>query len=315
MSLRSTFLPLLLTAAMCCGCEYDFDLAGSSSAPRLYVNCLAGYGDSTFVDIQTVTSLNSGITRGDTVRTEIESISFKVDGTEQELFPLQHIDSSIYNIFYIPRRIKPGEEVIFSARAKGLPEVSAGVSMPAAPVIDSIAFTSTKVNKQWREVRFDVQLGSGVTADGYYGVTLMCRDPEGYYSLYISSVSDEESLSGNGEETWLDCGISRFGVESFAYDYDSRIYDAITLIEGRTLLARDSHIRFSARAPRDSELSVRVSTVTPSMYRYARSCYQQGNNILANLGLAPAIFSYSNVSGGFGAFCGMSSVISETFKP
>ncbi|MBQ4169701.1 MAG: DUF4249 family protein [Bacteroidales bacterium] len=200
MKLRIPFILLILG---CClsSCDYYFDLEGLDRDSKLYVQCIAGNSDRTFINIQKAMGVNSS---GD-IMPDVESISLKVNGRECaiEKFVLpdppenpyygvtktsvapplpweleEYYTLKRYNIWYTDAPIKDSDELSLEVKAKGMESVSASARVPQKVVIQDVKVTPkvttvTDFDVSYKEsyLSFDVSIAD-VSPEEYYGVRI-----------------------------------------------------------------------------------------------------------------------------------------------
>ena len=359
------FFILSVLAVSLCGCEYNFALEGLDEGSKLYVQCLAGNSDRTYINIQKAMGVN---TSGGSVLPDVESITLKVNGREcpvekfilpdppqEESYlgtrtsPAEPVPYDIeeyyilkrYNLWCTDAPIKAGDEVSLQVKAKGMEEASATTSVPQKIVIQEIkaaprCTTITSFDNTYTQdyMSFDVTLAD-VSPDDYIGLTIAYKADNIYeysdgrtesysYASYSQPINWTEGTGmiddiQESQGEWIDAYYNNFFIDS----YYSR---GMQLISGKNL--KNGHLVFDCYIPYSSEnysdtydyddelgqlvLSGQVHLITecryqlnlyrvsPEFFRYNKAQYLLRTNYLAELGLSPSTFSYTNLRGGFG---------------
>ncbi|MBP5795509.1 MAG: DUF4249 family protein [Bacteroidales bacterium] len=368
MKLRQLFIFLVLG---CClsGCDYYFYPEGLDNDSKLYVQCIAGNGDRTYINIQKAMGINSV---GD-IMPEIESVSLKVNGKESHIekyvptppdnmvigtkdsppepfYPGENSDYYIlrrYNIWYTDAAVKEGDDISLEVKAKGMQEVSATSKVPERVVIKEIkaaprCSTVTDIDYSYKEsfMSFDISL-EDYSPDDYYGVTVEQEQEtvlyyddgrtesyssKGYGRIinWNSSQSDIMAEIQASDGPWTDAQYNGYFIDSYGSGSmkllpGSYIKDGHLQFDCDILFSEDSENTYSLldedtnslilrkmTIKRDSKYKVLVYRVSPEFYRFNKAQSLQSANYLAEYGLSPATFSYTNVKGGFGVLAAVS---------
>ena len=369
MKLRQLFIFLVLG---CClsSCDYYFYPEGLDNGSKLYVQCIAGNSDTTFINIQKALGIN---TIGE-VMPDVESISLKVNGRESSIKkyvlpdPPEEIyygtkDSPIepffpyynnpyyilknYNLWYTDAPVKEGDDLLLEVKAKGMEEISAKATVPRKVVIQNInaaprCSTVTNFDYSYTEkfMRFDISIADS-SPDDYYGITVQQEqetiltyddgriesyNSTGYGHIIDWSGSDSDLMAemqttGNA---WTDAYYNGYFIDSFGATN-------MKLVSGSIL--KNGHLQFDCsmlwsqdmdssyyyyddetfnevygdlNIKRIARYKLLIYRVSPEFYRFNKAQYLLRNNYLAEYGLSPSTFSYSNVNGGFGLLGGLS---------
>lgn len=368
MKLRLPFIFLILGCCLC-SCEYNFYPEGLDKGSKLYVQCIAGNSDTTYINIQKAMGINSG---GE-IMPDVESISLKINGKESSIkkyvlpdppeytypdYPyFETKDSPVepiyiddlpyyilkrYNMWYTDAPIKEGDNVSLEVRAKGMEEVSASAKVPQEVVVKEIkasprCTTITDFDFTYREtyMSFDISL-EGASPDDYYGITVMQEQDnilsyddgrvetynnKGYGRIINWSESDSEIMSelqATGG-AWIDSYYNGYFIDSYGAN-------SMKLVSGNIL--KDGHLQFdcsifwsedhestyaifdevtnmwvdggSLTVTRDARYKLLIYKVSPEFFRFNKAQYLLETNYLAELGLSPSTYSYTNIKGGFG---------------
>ena len=359
--LRYILLSVFLAGCLC-GCEYYFPLEGLDNDSKLYVQCIAGNSERTYINVQKALGVNS---TGE-IMPDVENISLKVNGRECSIEKLilpdppqqgyydpeigyiyredEEYDSDYwtlrrYNLWYTDAPIKDGDDLSLEVAARGMESVSANVKVPQKVVIQEVnaaprCSTITEFDNTYRMsyMSFDVSLAD-ISADDYYGlciemdVTTSYAYFDGHTETYshknYGNIITWDSGSGmtdvlESQGDWIDAYYNNYFIDSYASS-------GLHLIPGSCL--KDGHLKFDCNLEfssdsisdvcdfdengqltivgqvhikTDSKYKVSIYRVSPEFYRFNKAQYLLRTNYLAELGLSPSTFSYTNVRGGFG---------------
>ena len=364
MKLRDFILTAILAGCLC-GCEYYFPLEGLDDGAKLYVQCIAGNSDRTYINVQKAMGVNS---TGSDILPDVESIVLKVNGRECSVervvlpdpptpgyydpelgyvsntgqdYPSEYYTLRRYNLWSTDAPIKEGDDLSLEVSARGMETVSANVSVPDKIVIQDVkaaarCSTITEVDYTYTEkfMSFDVSLAN-VSPDGFYGLGIECEETgtntysdgreETYSYSHYAQIITWSSATGmvddlqESQGEWIDAYYNNYFIDSYGNGM-------MHLIKGDCL--KDGHMKFDCSIPfslegdsdiydyndeiGDLELSGQVHfslvskyrlciyRVSPEFYRYNKAQYLLRTNYLAEVGLSPSTFSYTNVRGGFG---------------
>ena len=327
-------LPIyILLAALFCSCEYNFELDESSLENKLYVNCVAGCGDTTFVTVQRCVPVNKA-TLADKKLPDLEYLHLTLDGKD---LPLKHMDDTIYNRWYTLEKMNAGSVLSIRAKASDTEEVNASCSLPPTPSIKSIKTDFCKTDESYLE--FQIELEG--TTEGYYAVEGQFRtqesavyDPDynpyessdfegdyitSYYGLYSNILPESSEILSERTEEYP--GLSWDGRSLNGTIWSSEIKH-LSLVSERDLAESKGILRFyiyyNPDCDEDAEYDIydggkvkyhhkrvttrqfRIYRISPEFYYYASAQIAQDENTLGEIGLAPSAFSYTNIDGGFG---------------
>lgn len=351
MKLRQLFIFLILGCSLC-SCDYYFYPEGLDDGSKLYVQCIAGNSDTTFINIQKAMGIN---TVGD-IMPDVESVSLKVNGREATIrkyvlpeppedilygtkdyeepyfYPDSYYPYYIlknYNIWYTDSPVREGDDLSLVVKAKGMEEVSAKATVPRKVVIQGInaaprcsTVTDFDYNYTEKFLHFDIHIADA-SPDDYFGITVKQEyettvsyddgrtesyTSAGYGRIIDWSGSDSNimaELQVNGS-AWTDAYYNGYFIDSFGAMN-------MKLVSGSIL--KDGHLQFDCSIlwsedtdtmKRNSRYKLLIYRVSPEFFRFNKAQYLLRNNYLAEYGLSPSTFSYSNVNGGFGLLGGIS---------
>ena len=367
MKLRHLSIFLLLG---CLGsCDYYFYPEGLDKDSKLYVQCIAGNSDTTFINIQKAMGINSV---GD-IMPDVESVSLRINGKESPIekyvptppedipfgtkdtppepfYPEEYVSYytlRLYNLWCTDAPVREGDQISLEVKAKGMQEVSATSVVPDKVVIKEInvaprCTTVTSFDNTYTEdyVSLDISL-ENASADDYYGITIEQEQEtvlsyddgrsESYTSKGYGRVIDWNAdqgdvmseIQGNGE-TWTEAYYNGWFIDSYGRGLmklfpGSLIKDGHLKIDCSILLSEELESSYSEfdqqtgtwipggkmTSRRTGKFRLLFYKVSPEFYRFNRAQYLLENNALAELGLSPSTFSYTNVRGGFGVLAAL----------
>lgn len=322
------FLMILALAALAAGCEYDFELKGFDDPDKLFVEFVSNGSDTTSLHIHTcLPTARSGEKK--TVNTVLKALSVTADGKKLKVSKVEGQP----NLWSVVGAIPPGSLLKVSAEAEGSDPVEGQCRIPQMPKIGKILVKETP-NADDGMFEADIDLAGETLLPGerwavsciykMHDWTTGIPESEGgeideniELNPYIERYVSDESVFSELETAFLD-----------NYDYGSRLH--IICDDNGS----DGHIRFFfPQFPpyreeihneewedwygnvhpafdyvheRTSSFSIGVYKVAEEMYSYIKAQDAAENNALALAGLAPAMFAYSNVKGGFGLVAGYS---------
>ena len=361
------YILLSVLAASLCGCEYYFPLEGLDDGSKLYVQCIAGNSDRTYINVQKAMGVN---TTGGDILPDVESISLKVNGREcsierlvlpdlpdngyydpefghiyeeSEDYDPDYYTLRRYNLWYTDTPINAGDDLSLEVKARGLEDVSAHTTVPQKVIIQNVTaaprcttITGFDVSYTRTFMSFDVTLAN-TSPDDYYGVKVMLHSDVLY--SFDNGSSESYTFDGNGSIlNWSDDSGLMGDIQEYQglwtpayynnYFIDSYRGSGIQLISGSNInnghLQFDCTVEFSSEETsetydydeetgewgpsghvdiiKDSQYKIVVYRVSPEFFRFNKAQYLLDSNYLAELGLSPSTFSYTNVNGGFGVF-------------
>ena len=361
------YIILSVLAVSLCGCEYYFPLEGLDDGSKLYVQCIAGNSDRTYINVQKAMGVN---TTGGDILPDVESISLKVNGREcsierlilpdlpdngyydpefghiyeeSEDYDPDYYTLRRYNLWYTDTPINAGDDLSLEVKARGLEDVSAHTTVPQKVIIQNVTaaprcttITGFDVSYTRTFMSFDVTLAN-TSPDDYYGVKVMLHSDVLY--SFDNGSSESYTFDGNGSIlNWSDDSGLMGDIQEYQglwtpayynnYFIDSYRGSGIQLISGSNInnghLQFDCTVEFSSEETsetydydeetgewgpsghvdiiKDSQYKIVVYRVSPEFFRFNKAQYLLDSNYLAELGLSPSTFSYTNVNGGFGVF-------------
>lgn len=334
-------LPILLIfIIVLISCERDFDIDTATSGVKLFLQCCPGPGDTTILQLNRTVPIGS---KADTTEfLKSADIDVIVNGTA--LLPERAMDLAgtvPYGSWYVVAPLKAGDEIAVKARIDGLEPISATTSIPgpaprftykccAVQVMDHYDYTQMSVPDS-----VHVTFRDDPATEDWYGLALLCERTivdldngeklvervnaapvEGTvfeateyidipfngwafgYNRSLVRVWPDAGFSGQ-EVTlgmpltgfWLDGTFDVHGDDEYArFFMAGGVDDNGEFIEGNFA----EHYRYKVRLYRFSR----------EFFNYGKALDHIRNNSLANLGLAPAAYAYTNVIGGVGILAG-----------
>lgn len=359
------FILLSVLAVSLCGCEYYFPLEGLDDGSKLYVQCIAGNSERTYINVQKAMGVN---TTGGDILPDVESISLKVNGRECSIERLVlpdlpnngYYDPELgeiyeephgydpdyytlrrYNLWYTDTPIKDGDDLSLEVKARGLEDASAHTTVPQKVVIQNVeaaprctTITDFDVSYTRTYMSFDITLADA-SPDDFYGVRVMLHSDVMY--SYDNGSTESYTHDGSGSMiNWSGDSGMMGDIQEYQgpwtpayynnYFIDSYRGSGIQLISGSNLknghLEFDCTVEFSSESTSEtydynqetgelepsgnvaisinSQYKIVVYRVSPEFFRYNKAQYLLDSNYLAQVGLSPSTFSYTNVNGGFG---------------
>lgn len=243
-----------------------------------------------------------------------------------------------FRIWKADRTVKPGETVEVKAKGAATREARTQVTVPSEIRIKSIATEKRKleIGSNAKYIKLDIT-ADDISDQAYYAVKIENRMY--YNSIYYSggqeaSAEDEtepvlvETISAMKprmemeiNDVFLDYGATETLLEASYNGYllgenfypSKRIYtfSGKEFKNGHLTLYIDSLYEMYKR---EVTYRVHLYRLSNGFYRYNKAVYMAGANILAQAGLAPANFSYSNVEGGFGVCAALTECVSDWFS-
>lgn len=329
--MKRFLLPLILIALA--GCERPFELKQKNLPDKLFLECLSGAGDTTFVTLQTCIPVNNGKTVT-TVSTDVEKLSLRFGDEEVPLVKYTEKGSK-YNRWYSLAPVPDGQTVSVEAKARGAGSVNGQSVIPMTPSVKSLSMKINPRDSSLLDIKLDLD-GEGLSYCGVVCQVMSVYEYEGlsdysvtsYYSEAPEESEDYFNITFNGSSLIDDYTL-------FGYPYEGMEDIQQLLIPKKSYLEKNgTAMAFSVRRQFFETAShhepavyhevlgfmlseehdvtetyryfyrLRIFSLSPEFYFFAQSRYMQRSNPLSFLGLAPAMAAWSNVSGGFGVVAG-----------
>lgn len=177
------------------GCEYRFDLHQDELENLIYVQCVTGAQDTTFINTTlAVPATRHASTKGSL---DITDMRFTVNGEPQEIFK-GTFGTADYPVdrYYVLGRLHDGDKVELQASASNAVAVSASTVIPDAPKISDVKVSAFSNGVEDNFIRFVVDLDRSNTSVKYYGVQVEIeRTTDRVYVDDGSSVPDGYSVN------------------------------------------------------------------------------------------------------------------------
>lgn len=250
------------------------------------------------------------------------------------------------------RKMNPGDVIEVKAKGMNTPEVYTTTLVPSKLKLKGLKSDVVTLKNELRDyemVRYQVSVDE-VDENSYYGILITSQTHMTYYrqdgstheeenleTFYIQSEAEasESFFEYGGAPVFIPARYNGYYISKNAYDTkqlqlfsgkefkdgvmnvytsyfpsgDSIWYEEETVFEdGRW---QENWIESKVNIQR--KYQVQVYKVTDDIYYYCRALYMASENILANFGLAPSNFSFSNVKNGFGVCGAISRTDSDWF--
>lgn len=314
-------------------CEEQHDLKLDSQEPKLLVECFPGMNDTTVVLLKAATP----VTQKDSIPPSIAGavVEMKVDGVLRDVrYAASNLGTVPAGSFFSVGKIACGSRIEISASAPGIDPVLSSTTMPS-PVGD-VKFdlkrdASSDCIVASLALPDDISyLGLSIIQETTFirsGRTIMQHyDERG--NLVNTEYGDLETETGVDEYVIVPSPLYENDLEwadimDFEFDGRSILSPSgaeYVSLAGPSDLTSDHRFEFKLYLDRDGEHSTYsddgtlilyysracrlrfvIYNLSPEMFRFARARYEDYNNVLGFVGLAPASFTYTNVRGGFGA--------------
>lgn len=319
-------------------CEFDFPLKGNSD-PKIFIECFPCNQDTTFIKVQYAKSL----TGSDAPGKEISAMSLKADGQE---IALQEEDGKLFTLY----AFKPGQEVSITASVPGIEDAVGTTHIPSAPAKPAITFeVLPKDDTQEERLKVRIDVGRDVGKEDFLGLQIAKEKvytSEGKDDILISSYMNlsQELSFDNIQEIDMDgfCEVSfekgkmeQYGdhpmylltYRQFKNGVYTNFLSSVTHDDLWEILPDIDWTQvgedFDYEAFTEPYLDYHVTkyrlkffiyNLSDECYYYAKAQYISNFDMLANMGLIPANFTYSNISGGLGNIGGLYCCESDWFE-
>lgn len=239
----------------------------------------------------------------------------------------------------VPGSVPEGASLKIKASAEGTEDVYAETAVPVKPKVSVISapfeYVEIDGNDAWitEYIKLNIHIEDKENETGFYAIQFIQESHnlreyteeakedgfEDYDHLNTYSITPEDMSESSFDEMEDNDGIT-IGYDGYRlgvfWDGEMRLYTADEL-ENSTHYVRvtpDLTVKddpYIIRGENVHRFRVRVIRVSPEVYRYSKAYNLQMNNGLAEMGLAPVNFTYTNVTGGCGYFGAMVSAESE----
>ena len=294
---------LCLSALALCACGKEFELEIRSDT-KLFLQCCPGNGDTTVLQLNRTYPV--GKTAENTLFLEEADIDFSVNGIPY--YVQRAVDSAgpvPPGCWFVAAPLKAGDEVSVEARAAGLNPISATTTLPAAAPEFTWHCTRESVRVTFRD---------DPSTDDWYGLAVYCeRTIINLDSGKVFKVLKRNLRPQNGasDSWWYSAARNYVDIPFNGWSLGSvwsmvRVWPD-TGFSGQevTLFMHTSDISsYWGNYEQRDRLKVRLYRFSKEFFRYGVALEHIRDNDLAEIGLAPAAYAYSNVSGGVGILAG-----------
>lgn len=311
----------LLLLAVSCEIPFDLDQAGE---PKIYMQAIAKGAH-----VRIVPLVANPVT-GARVADAPMDIRVELNGEPLSVHPE---DSISYAASYWP--IEEGDEISVTVRSGSLAPVTGSTIFPPKLLVEDFSWERVQVDTI-DAVQVAIKLDHEPGEEEYYGIQIHRQDytifpGNSYWRVFRGYITPGYILTADE--------IGRFDLEDFVQvNYDHRYlggrdYQPLTLVtrkqfDGDTyrfyLNSFDTSVLNEIREGmsgeknksstegadqdrpkvdpigRHSLFHIELSRLSPEFYFFAKALYQSNFDFLANMGLIPANFTWSNVEGGMG---------------
>lgn len=325
-----SLIALLLLAFAAASCEFDFEVRNDAD-PGIYMSCVSD-ADSAMVYVSYASRL--GVNAADIPKLVVNDAEFTVAGRKQPF----DLKGETLCVKY-PAPVHEGDRIGIKMSCEGLGSVEASTVLPAE-------FTAVDLSETEDEV-------SGVKIFTYE-LSLDRQPLEGEYvalsifRLYSEKPAEQITVHHAKHLSPMVNNATDPTLEVAKVDFDLGTMKIIEKIKRKDRESQKDSIEMTivpARAFVDGKIKltvmdmsgvmppqatggpvvqqgvittqcyiVRIFGVSEDFYRYCLAHYKSKNDFLAQMGLAPAQFAWSNVKGGFG-FCGAVRMTETVFEP
>ena len=240
---------------------------------------------------------------------EVSSIELTVDG---KAVTLTKADADTPGVpkgyWWTAEDIPGGSEVVLRASADGAEDVSSVFHMPEEMPAFEVIYTSAPAFK------FTFK-DDGSTEDCYaimvYGECTRVKDGEA--TVYVRACDPYEPDEDFGMETrkdYLDVDINDGTARPWS-DAEFNGQEVSLSLEVWTYFDGIHNSKYDEVKERYKAVIYRLS---PEFFKFAEAQNHLDNNMLAEIGLAPASFAYTNITNGLGLFAGVAVAETEWFE-
>lgn len=294
--LLAFFLPVF-------ACEREFTV-NVQADPKLFLQCFPGPRDTTIIQLNR--TIPTGTDWDGPMFLESAEVVCKVNGLARavERWDAAPSGSVPEGCWFVTGQLFPGDVISVDARADDLPAIHAETTLPAFPPEFQYLLTAKSVQ---------VSFADNPDSEDWYGLGVLCErttvqgsvthierhllrpaGPAGSGTPFLQGNNDPGIyLQFNGWTLGSPWWILRVWSDDWAEDGVVNLSMQLTDV---FMIWND--------APYTSRYKVCLYRFPRAFYRYAVSVDNVENNVFAQYGLAPAAFSYTNVSGGVGVLAG-----------
>lgn len=317
----------ILTLLTAMSCEYVIDLrTDADDTGRILIQSLAGLGDTTVVYVDATLPIGST----DVVDMGFMKVRLKADGKDVFLHRNDGVSHTFpQGAFYTTERFQPGCRLVIEATHPQLPSAEASTVVPDAfPKytleleevdidLDQYIAMSSPDSGGWmgnpEAMRIKLTFSDDPTGRDYYAVWIF----RGYYGVYDTAdyfvnQKDYQSLSVNMDShPMLVLLGSTFGQAAYRRSHACMVAFSDVDFSGETV-TKEFLVPYYPDDPKYT-YHMEVLKISEECWRCVESHFNIIMNDFSEYGQA-AIYPYTNVIGGVGAFGAISPVISQTLE-
>lgn len=320
--MKKILIPIIIAAFGLCSCEEYFELKGSEGAPRMFVECYAGLTDTTFFSVYKAVSVNSRASEGTAFN--VEKFDFTINGSKANITKVEN------SFYWTTDPIPAGSRLTLDLDTRETEPIHATTTVP---VVQSFTTTADFIdNGTMPMIKFHLKLDGKIEPTDRFGISIrehvvIRRDngdqPQEYYNdmTPMALNSSEMSLSDLLMASLMP--MPNFYVTGYPDLIECLFYSGEDFTDGELDVAAsvtgfepawEEYANFDEETwePRDTihvtradSLSVRIIRFSEETFGYINALYNQETDYLAMIGLSPAHFAYTNISGGYGVLGGL----------
>ncbi len=306
-------------------CEIPFSLENTAE-PKIYIQCIPS-PDSTVLQIRYAAPA-VGNAEESVPASFAPQVSVLVNSVPRAF------ENEGEGRFVSHDSLQEGDEIQVDASSPGLPSASGKTLVPPVPAIADLSFETVEVDTvSVRKVTITLQRAP--EEGEYYGLQVRRRTAVLYWDGSFDSVDlfivpgklmtaldaggvDMEDFMqvnftgglfpGNYERPMSLLTAKQFEGNRYSFYLDSADTDFWTALSEVDWENYEWGPNPGDEEEKDTRVPLGTATycqvflyrLSPETYRFAKAVYQSGMDFLANMGLIPANFTYSNVEGGLG---------------
>lgn len=300
-------------------CEIPFEIKDKAD-PLVFVQCAPSNEDTTFFKMVYASPIGSGAQKVDLLPS---MISMDCNGKALKI-------EKKGNLWFILHQFAPGEKVSMRIEGAALKTATCSVFIPEKPIMPDVKF-SHKKNKKSSYTEFKLIMKEPVERGVYYGMQIYRKNKlrlgEGEGSMEIEDdlMLSPNPLSGISDVRDIDmddyCSVNFFkGIIDKGYTAPMSLLTYRQFKDGVYTFYISENLFSMLEIPEHEELpenkvtiiesriKIRFYRLSNEFYYYAKAQFLSNFDILANMGLIPANFTYTNVENGLGNLGGLSYV-------
>ena len=290
---------LCLSVLAVCACGKEFELEVTSD-PKLFLQCCPGNGDTTVLQLNRTYPV--GKTMENTLFLEDAEIDFTVNGIPY--YVERAVDSAGAippGCWFVAAPLKAGDEVMVEARVLGFNPISATAKLP--PEVPEFTWKCSRDSVR-------VNFRDDPATEDWYGLAVYCertivdRDSGTVVKVYRQNLRPQ---SGTADTWWYSMARNYVDIPfngwSLGYAWSMvRVWpDTVFSGEEVSLFMRTGDITsYWGNYDQHDRLKVRLYRFSKEFFRYGVALEHIRDNDLAEVGLAPAAYAYTNIHGGVG---------------